>query len=378
MKVAPRLLLAMLASLFVGCRTANTNSIAHTRPPENRARSTFDVDQFVAEHNENAARIRSVEARASIGGKIGPPGKERAGGFDGRLALERPRNFKLEMFQGAFGRNIADIGSNDEEFWFWFSNQQDKSVYYCNYEDLGSTSLAVTYQPDWIVEAMGLKKITSSEAAQIKSRPGPLPGTTELAFPPTRAGGQTYSRDMIVSDRTLQVHELRIKDTDGKTVIAQATINKYQTLPVGRRTSSPSEAGPVATETCVLPEKIVLEWKKELIALDVALRDMKVNQFDPARRSALFVEPIPGRGYTRANLAERARQKRPEGSTAVRETMPVPEQPSSVRLSPPLQIRDSDESAKTSSQPGNSGASSAMLLGVADLDVVTAPAPTAP
>lgn len=379
MKVAPRLLLALLASLFVGCRTASTDSIAHTRPPEIRPRSTFDVERFVAEHNDNAARIRSVEARPAIGVRIGPPGEVQGGGADGKLAMERPRSFKLEMSAGALNRDIANIGSNDEKFWFWFANKKDRSVYYCNYDDLSSTSLAITYQPDWIVEAMGLQPITAKEASQIKARPGVQSGTTELLFPPTQRSGQTYSRVMIVSDRTLRVQEFRIKNSDGKTVIAQATIKKYQTLPVGRRPASGSQANPSTAETCVLPENVVLEWKQELLSLDVTLKEAKVNQFDPARRSALFIEPTP-RGYARANLAVLARQKQPEDSTAVRETIPVPEQPNPVRLIPPLQIRSSVSGAKpkTSRQPENPNPSSAMLLGVQDLDVVTAPTPSPP
>ncbi len=116
--------------------------------------------------------------------KIGPPGEAKRGGVDGRLALERPRNFKLELYHSM--STIADIGSNDERFWFWFQNKKDKSVYYCDYTDLSSTSLAVTYQPDWIVEAMGLKAITPDEAAQIKTRPVASPGRPPDRSPPPR------------------------------------------------------------------------------------------------------------------------------------------------------------------------------------------------
>jgi hypothetical protein len=371
------LLLATLASLVVGCRTASTDSIAHTRPPEVRPRTSLDVDQFVADHNDNAALIRTLEARASIAAKIGPPGDVQAGGVDGRLALERPRSFKLEMFQGALGRTVADIGSNDEKFWFWFSNKKDRSVYYCNYDDLSATSLAVTYQPDWIVEAMGLKPITADEAAQIKVRPATDPGSTELTFPPTRNRGETYSRVLIVSDRTRRVQEFRIKDADGKTVIAQATIKKYRVLPLDRVSSDRSSADSATAETCVIPESVVLEWKKEFISLDVALREVKLNKFEPARRSALFVEPTPG-GYARANLAELARQKAPGGSAAVRETLPVPEQRNRARLGPPLQIRGDDDAATTSRRSEASASQNAMLLPVLDLDVVGAPSPVAP
>ena len=78
------------------------------------------------------------------------------------MALERPRNFRLQLTH--FNDSKADIGSNDEEFWFWVLNPKDRSIYWCNYDDLESSSLAVTYQPDWIIDALGLKPISPEEA----------------------------------------------------------------------------------------------------------------------------------------------------------------------------------------------------------------------
>ena len=121
----------------------------------------------------------------------------------------------------------------------------------------------------------------------------------------------------------------------------------------------------------------MLEWKKEQLTLDVLLKEVKVNQFDPARRTAVFIEPTPS-GYARANLAELARPKDTEGSTAVRETIPVPEPRSRARLGTPLQIRGADDAASVRRSPTASGASNAMLLPVLDLDVVRAPAAAAP
>jgi hypothetical protein len=377
MKVAPGPLLAILAILGAcGCKTASTNSIAHTRPPQFRPQPTFDLDEFVAEHNENSERIRSLEARPAISVKIGPPGQRQEGAVDGRLALERPRNFKLELYH--IRSTVADIGSNDKKFWFWFQNRKDKSVYYCDYAELDSTSLAITYQPDWIVEAMGLKAITAEEAAGIKVRPGPQPGTTVLSFPPSRSGGQTYSRVMLVSDLTRKVQELRVIAADGRTLIAQATIKKYRAFPVARPGSNVSQAASAAGESCSLPEDVLLEWKREMLALDVVLKEVKLNSpLGPDRRAALFVEPAPS-GYARVNLAEVARQKPSEGSTAVRETMPAPEARSRARLGPPLQIRQEETSVKTSRRQDPAGSRSLLLLPVLDLDVIGAPVPTAP
>ena len=116
MKIAWRFLLAMMATLGLGgCRALANGSLAPKSPP--LAERAFDVDAFVAEHNGNVAQIQTLEARPSIslGGKL-------KGGVDGRLALERPRNFKLELT--SLGSTKADIGSNDEEFWFWVDKRQ--------------------------------------------------------------------------------------------------------------------------------------------------------------------------------------------------------------------------------------------------------------
>jgi hypothetical protein len=376
MKLAPRLLLALLALLgAAGCRTASTGSLAQRRPPEVRPQSTFDLQAFVADHNKNAQRIRSLEARPTIAAKIGPPGETQEGGLNGRLALERPRNFKLELSH--LRSTVADIGSNDDRFWFWFQNKKDKSVYVCDYSELSSTSLAVTYQPDWIAEALGLKVISPDEAAQVKIRPGTQPGTTALTFPGTGSGGQSYSRTMIVSDLTRKVVEFRVYAPDGKTLISQATVKKYQDLPL-----QGDETGAGSRETCYVPENIVLDWKRELLSLNVVLRDVQVNQFDPARRTALFIEPKPY-GYARVNLAEVARTKDQEGSTAVRETMPAPQPRSSrARLAPPLEMRaenaDTKPARRKEAAPASPSAKSPLLLPVLDLDVVGAPIPSAP
>ena len=378
MQVLPRLLLAMVAALVTlnasGCRTASMGSIAHTRPPEVRAKTTFDFQEFVAEHNENAERIQSLEAKPAITVTMGPQGDSKSGAVDGLLAVERPRNFKLELAHS--WSTIGDIGSNDERFWFWFKNSKDRSVFYCDYSELSSTSLAVTYQPDWIVEAMGLKAITPDEAAQVKIRSGSQPGTTSLTFAPVRAGGQTYSRVLIVSDSTRKVSEFRVISSDGKATIAQATIKKYRSLPLGSRTSADNSSA--ARESCSLPENIVLEWKRELLSLDVILKDVKVNQFDISKRTARFVQPTIS-GYAAVNLAEIARQRDPASSTAVRQTIPVPESPKRSSLNPKsLQIRGDDAAAIGLKRHNQIGLKSSMLLPVPDLEVVDAPIPTAP
>ncbi len=382
MILAPRPRLAMLMIMaalgLAGCRTAGTESIARNRAPAVQPLETaFDLNEFVAEHNRNAELISSVEARPAITITMGPQGDTRSGAVAGHLAVERPRNFKLELATKM--STIADIGSNDERFWFWYKNSKDRSVYFCDYADLNSTNLAVSYQPDWIVEAMGLKEISTNEAARIRIRPGPDPGTTLLTFAPRVAGGQKYSRVMVVSDSTRRVKEFRVISVDGKEVIAQASIKKYRKLPVDA--GEPDPASSADRPMCVLPESIVLQWKKELLTLDVVLKDARVNQFDTSKRTARFVQPTIS-GYTAVNLAEAARRKQTAGAgagaTAVRESIPVPEPKAHVRLAPPASSTGDDTTANLRGQRNKDRSSNVILLPIVDLDVVEAPVPTAP
>lgn len=378
MKIALRLLLAMLAILaLAGCRTVGTGSIAQSRPPEIRPRPAFDLDSFVAEHNENAGRIQSLRAKPAITATMGPPDRARSHRVDGRLAMCRPQSFELQLYR--LGTNYADIGSNDEKFWFWVQNEKDRSVYYCNHDDLASTTLGVAYQPEWIVEAMGLKPITADEAAQIEIRPGPQPGTTALSFPPSRAGSQEFRRVMIVSDQSRKVCQFRVVSADGKAVLAQAILKKHASFPAANTDSSetPKSDGPNAT--CSLPENVVLEWKREQLSLDVVLENVEVNHpFKVSDRRAIFVEPTPP-GCARVNLAEVARPKDTQGTTAVRESIPVPEPSSPARSIPPLQIRTSQTAARSPRRlPDQSPPASVVLLPIIDLDVVSAPVPRPP
>src|SRR5262249_4821163 len=70
-----------------------------------------------------------------------------------------------------------------------------------------------------------------------------------------------------------------------------------------------------------------------------ALREVMLNQFDPARRAAVFVEPSPP-GYTRRNLAELTGGSGDDRPTRTRHTLPPPEPSSGVKLGRPAPMSD--------------------------------------
>ena len=317
MKIAPSFLLAIAAMLGAGgCAAWNRGTLSLMPAPRPLSERVFDVDAFVAEHNKNADRIQTLEAKPSIDihGRMGRVTRAHA---EGRLALERPRNFKLEL-SSTGGRKEADLGSNDEEFWFWVSSE--KAIYWCNYADLDSSAVAVTYQPDWIIEALGLKPISPQEAAKIKVGVGDVRGTTKLVFPATKSGNETFMRMMIVDNRTKRIREHRIYGGDqqapsasSRSLLAQAEVSNFVEYDTGSADSTDRQS-------CYLPQNVKLDWKRDQLMLDVLMQSVKVNQFDPSRSAAIFIEPeVPG--HERRNLAELNRADRKGSQTKVRQTL---------------------------------------------------------
>jgi hypothetical protein len=312
---------------LTGCRAVGTGSLSlHPRPGLSQA--SFDVEEFVAEHNRNAEAIQSLEARPSIVAwmKNRPPVHA-----DGRIALERPRNFDLTL--SSFGQTKGDIGSNDEKFWYWISNKDQPFIYWCRYDELSASELPVTYQPDWIIEALGLKSITPDEAAAIRVGKGLDAGTTVLTFPPVRDRGEPYIREMVVSNTDRRLQKLRIFSEAPRSLIAEAVPSSYQ--------SYPGDIASPERTTCYLPHKLRLDWRREQFALEVTLtKEVKVNQFDHARSAAMFTEPELD-GYERKNLAKLSRGSQPERRTRTRQTLPPPEAADDVKLGRPAPLSDS-------------------------------------
>lgn len=325
-------LLTALAVGLTGCRAAGTGSLAPRSRPS-LAHKTFDLDAFVAEHNRNAESIQSFEARSSI-----TANSHRSYGVDGRIAMERPRNFKLEL--SSFGNTKGDIGSNDDEFWFWFTNNDDRSIYWCKYADVPSSSLPVTYQPDWILEAMGLQTIPPQEASRIQVRDGVEPGTSILVFPVVRDRGEPYSREMIVGNTDHRIRRLIIfGERPRREPIAQATLGSYAAYKSsGAVATNPRDldasAGANGVAKSYLPQELKLEWKRDQIALKVSLKQVQLNQFDHTRSADLFVEPTTP-GYQRRNLADLSQGGRPARRLSTRETLPSPDPDDGIRLGHP-------------------------------------------
>lgn len=312
--------LSAVALLTVsGCRTAGVDNLARQAPIAPAA--SLSAQEIVDEHNRNAERITILQGRPTLS-VTGPDGRTFVTG--GMLALEQPRNFRLAVKHDLTGGEYADIGSNDERFWYWVRGNKEKLSYYCDYKDLDSTPIDPIFQPDWIVESLGLRVIPDDEAKGITVTRGDTPDTLVLTHPPTRFGGDVVVRKMIVQESTRRIVEYRLY-SDRMALLAKSSIGQYQKI-----ANAGDDAG---AETVLVPSKLKLEWLKERLSMDVSLppTSTTVNKAIPEKqRSVLWVER-PHRGYQRFNLAKLAPPRRARAE--VRETRPAP--PTGVELGTP-------------------------------------------
>ena len=327
---------ALLTSF--GCHAGPQPNVAKTEPPITRADLT--ATQFIAKHNKNAAAIQSLKAFPSINIVDDNGNQKRRARADGSLAMARDKDFHLMITYGGLKHKAADIGSNEQGFWFWVDDDKENAVYFCDSKDVDNCQLGVTLQPDWIMEAMGLREFTEQEVRTMNIKPGQTPGTLVLTQLRLDSKGGKYTKETTVREATGTIIEHKLYSGVKKELLAVAAISEYggtrQTEPtVVHDPDGTTRTLDAPTDLIVLPKKFRLTWVKENLSIDVAMPNPEVNpSFSDEQQVALFTEPkIPG--TTRRDLA----QLSPPASTApprTYESRPIPSP--GVRLGQPEPI----------------------------------------
>ncbi len=316
-----------------GCATRGRSSLA-SRPdtglPPLPLKTAADV---VDEINRNAMPVESLEAKANILASA-PNGKKY--NVDGQFALQRPRDFTLQVRSTARGQE-ANIGSNDQRFWLWTRESPKKEILICDYDAEGKAPLALGMQPDWIVEAMGLRVIPESEIANLKLTrgTGEHEGTYVLTHRMRGSDGFDYVRSTYLSQVSNSVveHRMDVIKNGQVSPISQATISEYKTYDL------PEGSG---AERVKLPSKFKLSWfLPERMDMEITVLSASPNK---AIDSARFEEPRYN-GYTRVQLNDRVGMA---SESTVRETRPAPPSSSGMRLGAPQPLTPTPTSPRVS------------------------------
>ncbi len=120
------------------------------------------LEQLTAAVNQNTENVRQIQSAVKVS-MDGVPAK-----LSGNLALEQPKNLRIQAGVLGVPELGVDIGSNDSVFWVWSKASvggMEPVMLYSTHRDFASSNAAklLPIQPQWITQALGLVSFDSND-----------------------------------------------------------------------------------------------------------------------------------------------------------------------------------------------------------------------
>jgi hypothetical protein len=260
--------------MLAGC---NSFPLSRNSNPPPAARVPAEIpskEAVVAYLNDNAQRVQSVRCKeVDIVAKQGM----QSVGLRGQLVCAKPRGFRL--IANVLGKPEVDLGSNDQEFWFWVARDESRCLYHCSYDDMarGPVRMPLPFQPEWITEAMGVAPCGPAENYELHVKPT----TLELVERARSPQGMPVRKVTVFNRAPAQGAQPQVtahilQDAQGRE-ICSAHITEVQ---IDRATGA------------IIPRKVRLVCPAEKMEMKLQLDEVTVN--DPAVAQAaprLFARP---------------------------------------------------------------------------------------
>jgi hypothetical protein len=160
---------------------------------------------------------------------------------------------------------MVDIGSNRDEFWFWFGKSPEPYQFYCSYKDYEEgrvRRLPFPFQPEWILEALGMGPYSSADKIVVDGDAK----TIRLVEKTRSPQGQPIRKVIVLSRRPVQppapqVQSFLLIDDTTQKEICSAQILEVQLAPNG----------------ALVPKKMELRWPAESAKLTLSFHAMQIN-----------------------------------------------------------------------------------------------------
>jgi hypothetical protein len=230
-----------------------------TTPPPTEVPSKEDLVSYL---NNNAAGLPGIKSDdVDLTCYAGPvPVTVRA-----KLRAAGPRNFR--MSGELFGSTEVDLGSNPQEFWYWIKRSEPPYQVFCSYQALEEGKVKVMpfpFQPDWILEAMGMGKYGPPE------KYGPVvaeKGQLKLIEKTKSPQGQWVKKVIVFNHRKAknndepQVTDFLLLDDAKGTLICSAHVTRRLVIP-GKGE---------------IPRELELSWPEQKLKLVMHLNSVQVD-----------------------------------------------------------------------------------------------------
>jgi hypothetical protein len=181
-------------------------------------------------------------------------------GLRAAMACQKPRNFRMKA--QLMGSTAVDLGSNDQEFWYWISKADPPYLFHCSYEDFarGQARMPFPFQPDWIMEALGIAEYDPSKAYEVVAN-GQAIDLVERTVSPQGQPVRKVTRLSRGRNRQLQVTAHLLQDAQGKEICSAFVTDVQQDAATG----------------ALLPRHVQLVWPAERLRMKLRLDQVAVN-----------------------------------------------------------------------------------------------------
>lgn len=284
--LALQLASVLLATTTMGCTLFPLTAKNETPAP---VRNNGTTEHFVKYWNANSDRIESLRCDKL---EIDVDSQGQSYGLSAQLGYHREHDFRL---LGKFmGKSEVDLGSNNDEIWFWIARANPPSVYFCKREELSHVKLATPFQPDWLVEVLGVGRIDVEKYREGHSNDTYFTLVTEERTP----AGLPVTKRLVVDRQTNRIRAFEI--FDGKKRLMEAVVEEYHDDPaIGY----------------FVPSRLRIEWPDADTRLKIAMnpRKIEVNTITPELAASMFARG----NYTNTEVVDLAQMAREQGQRQV-------------------------------------------------------------
>ena len=254
--------------------------------------ATSTSEEILARINENAYSEYSPEGLKSYRcdnvqvRMQGIPAPMRAS-----IVVEAPRNLRLRVANPLSGGEAVDIGSNEQQFWFWAKDSRPANVLVCSHDQISVASrvthLPLPFRPDWLMEVLGVSPI-SGTGYEVR-RPDRKSPVLELVSVERTPDQNPVRRFVKVNMTYGVVLEHRVETMEGQ-MIAKATLSRHFRDPGSQ---------------LILPRQISIDWPAadQQLALTLVFQNVDFNS--PAESMAMWKAPHMA-GYPEFDIGEYA------------------------------------------------------------------------
>jgi hypothetical protein len=231
------------------------------------------AEGLVAWLNDNSHKLQSIDC-----GELDLDARQKleAVSLRGWMVCQKSKNFR--MGAKIVGNQAVDMGSNDQEFWWWIS-KGDPYLFHCSHDDLANNRVRVQlpFQPEWMMQALGMAEYGPAQNYTVNVTQNGI----ELIEQSKSPSGQPVRKVTVFARGVAQVPAPQVtayilQDGAGK-VICAAYVTEVQRD---------------AATGITVPKRVRLECPAEHMELKMTLHGVTVNQpIDQQRAARLFTRP---------------------------------------------------------------------------------------